>query len=538
MGCPGWGQLSRTVSAMAQRKDSSPDDAGSGAGPDTSGGVPKKPGRGKRPIWLAALAAVVTGLAVFGIYTRENSGTPDLDSPTSPGGLFQAAQAAGTSLTGVGRTIGLSEPCTAWLLDVGGPAASQAYAITNGRCVGATDPAAVVSDQSLGNAVVEFNAFAALTSAVLPDLVQAPVSEVVWASTRGTDLAVLRLASTYGEMADQGVRAIEAVPTLDQGAEILIAGVPVEDIAEDEQFLRGSRCTVGGTTDVRENGWLWRDEQASDCHGILDGSGGSPVFNPAGNAVAMVNTSTIGAETGAACSDGQPCEVTDGGVAVKPDTSYMVAVDALAQCFPEAEFALGGACILEDPSTVVPAVASAQVAKPGTTVEVRMDGPVPEGVDVRVKEGPLGETDCLDPEGWQDAAKDTGPGSQGAGWVHSVTLPAKDGYTLVCVGGPGQPTEIVIQADGTAPDPATIELTQTKVDGGVQVRPVAAPPELVDFRWVRGPAGSMECAVAEGYVQYAGTAATIPVADLPSAVCVIGIDQAGNESPPARIEVS
>jgi len=72
----------------------------------------------------------------------------------------------------------------------------------------------------------------------------------------------------------------------------------------------------------------------------------------------------------------------------------------------------------------------------------------------------------------------------------------------------------------------------------VQVRPVAAPPELVDFRWVRGPAGSMECAVAEGYVQYAGTAATIPVSDLPSAVCVIGIDEAGNESPPVRIEVS
>jgi hypothetical protein len=134
---------------MAQRKDSSPDDAGSAAGPSAPAGEPGRSGRGKRPIWLAALAALVTGLAVFGIYTRENSATPDLDSPTSPAGLFQASQAAGTSLTGVGRTSGLSEPCTAWLLDVGGPAASQAYAITNGRCVGATATAAVVSDQSV-----------------------------------------------------------------------------------------------------------------------------------------------------------------------------------------------------------------------------------------------------------------------------------------------------------------------------------------------------------------------------------------------------
>lgn len=517
---------------MPKRKDPSPDDAGSAGGPDSSAVVRKGSGRGKRPIWLAALAALITAVAVFGIYSRENSDTPDLDSPTSPAGLFQASQAAGTSLTGVGRTIGLAEPCTAWLIDVGGSPATQAYAVTNGRCVGATDPAAVVSDQSVGNAVVEFNAFAALTSAVLPDLVQAPISEVVWASTRGTDLAVLRLASTYGELEEQGVRTIEAVPPLDQGSEILIAGVPVEDIAADEQFLRGSRCTVGETTDVLENGWLWRDEQASDCHGILDGSGGSPVFNPAGNAVAMVNTSTIGATPGTACYDGQPCQVSDGGVSVEPDTSYMVPVEALAACFPEAEFSLGGSCSLEDPSTVVPAVASALVAKPGTTVEITLSGPVPDGVALQVKEGPLGEIDCRDPKEWDGTPADS------LGWVHPVTLPTEEGFTLVCVGGPDQPTEIVIQADGTPPDPATIELTQTKVDGGIQVQPVAVPPDLDDFRWVRGPAGSIDCALTEGYVQYAGTAATIQVADLPSAVCVIGIDEAGNESTPARIEVS
>ena len=43
-----------------------------------------------------------------------------------------------------------------------------------------------------------------------------------------------------------------------EGAEILIAGVPVEGIAPDQQYLRGSRCQAGGTSDVLEDGLLLR----------------------------------------------------------------------------------------------------------------------------------------------------------------------------------------------------------------------------------------------------------------------------------------
>jgi hypothetical protein len=567
--------------------------AGPGASPDDDSAKGHK-----RPRWLAALAALITFLALYGAYSRSSSDTPGQDSPESPGGLFQRSQAAGTSLTAVGRTVGLAEPCTAWLVDTGAPDDATAFAITSSRCVGHVDPASVVAGQDLTDARVEFTAFAPLTTAVQPELVTAAIEAVEWASVRGTDLAVLRLGATTAELEGQGVRPIVPVAALDEGAEILVAGVPVEGIEPDQQFLRGSRCQVGTTSDVLEDGLLGQDAQASDCAGILGGSAGSPVFNPAGEAVAMVTTTTIGATQETACALGLPCQVgDDGGISVKEDTSYMLPVGELAACFPGGTFTLGGDCALEDPASVVPARAMVPVARPGSTVLIRLEGELPPAFtstdDLEVKQGELGTVDCAAPEGWLGAAEaaalaaeeagivdpvasaeadpavsaeesadpgasegpgpSAGPGasadpgaSEGPGvttptppglWSYPVILPGDEGFTLVCVGSAGRATGVVIRADGTPADPSSIELITTPVEGGVQVEPVFDPPELTAFRWVSGPVDSIDCATAEGYVEYRRIPATIQAADLPSTVCVVGIDAAGNESKPAAIKV-
>ena len=576
---------------MADGDVRSPDDPGSGGAPGAADSTEDDSAKGhKRPLWLAALAALVTFLALYGAYSRQSSDVPGADSPQSPAGLFQQAQAAGTSLTAVGRTVGLAEPCTAWLLDAGAPAEADAYAVTSARCVGQTDPATVLAGQDLKDASVEFNAFAPLSTAKQADLVKAPIDAVEWASVRGTDLAVIRLGATYGELAGRGVRPIDPVAASEKGAEILIAGVPIEGIEPNQQYLRGSRCQVGETSDVLEAGLLAHDAQGSDCAGILGGSQGSAVFNPAGEAVAMVTTTTIGATEKTECALGLPCQVSDeGGIAVKENTSYMLPVAALAGCFAKGAFTLGGDCALEDPASVLPARAVASVARPGSTVEIQLEGELPEGLSstaaIEVKQGKLGTVECRAPEGWLGAAEaaaqaaadagvadvapsassapaasaspvpaasadpgaSTGSGSgTGSGdvaptpagqWSYPVILPTDEGFTLVCVGSATHPSEIVIKADGTAPDPGTIELTTTKVEGGVQVEPVFDPPELTAFRWVSGPVDSIDCATAEGYVEYRRVPATIQAADLPSTVCVIGIDEAGNESKPAAIKV-
>jgi hypothetical protein len=304
------------------------------------------------------------------------------------------------------------------------------------------------------------------------------------------------------------------------------------------------------------------------------------VFNPAGHAVAMVTATTIGATQETACALGLPCQVgDDGGIAVEEDTSYMLPVGALAACFPGGTFTLGGGCSLEDPATVVPARAVAAVARPGSTVPIRLEGELPVGFastdDVQVKQGELGTVDCAAPEGWLDAAQAAAQAAEAAGivepeasasvapggsaeasagpqttegpgvaapapealWSYPVILPGDEGFTLVCVGSAQQATGVVIRADGTPPDPATIELTTRPVEGGVQVEPVFSPPELTAFRWVSGPVDSIDCATAEGYVEYRRIPATIQAADLPTTVCVIGRDAAGNESEPAAIKV-
>ncbi len=413
--------LSRTVFVMADGDVRNSDDPGSGEASEASDTADSAPATGrKRPLWLAALAALVTLLALYGAYSRQSSDLSGEDSPESPARLFQQSQAAGTSLTAVGRTAGLAEPCTAWLLEAGAPSDASAYAVTSARCVGQTDPTTVMAGQDLQEATVEFNAFAPLTAARQPDLVKAPIEAVEWASVRGTDLAVLRLGATYGELAGRGVRPIDPVAAPEEGAEILIAGVPVEGIDPNQQYLRGSRCQAGETSDLLEDVMLGRAAQSSQCTGILDGSQGSPVFNPAGEAVAMVTTTTIGATQQTACALGLPCQVADdGGISVKENTTYMLPVAALAGCFPKGAFALGGGCALEDPASVLPARAVTAVARPGSTVEIRLEGELPEGFTstaaIAVKQGTLGTVDCTAPEGWLGAAEAAALAAQDAG---------------------------------------------------------------------------------------------------------------------------
>lgn len=488
------------------------------------------PAARRRQAALLALGVLIVLLAAYGLWARLGGGSRMAGGPQVPGELLVAEQARGTSLPAVGRTKGLGHACTAWLLDVGAAAEGAAYAVTNGHCVGIDDSTSVLAGSPRRGASVEFNAFAS-EGADGSDLVATPVEQVAWASMRWTDTAVLRLGTTYGELAGRGIDPIRAAPPSEEGAQILVAGVPVAGIPADQQFLRGSRCQVGATTDVIEHTWMWVDMRATDCAGILGGSSGSPAFNPAGEAVGMVNTTTIGAPDGHACSLGQPCEVREGGVATEADTTYLLPVDALALCFPDGRFALGGQCPLEDPAGVVPAAAEVRVAKPGTQVELALGPGAPGNVLVSDKSGSPADVDCADVDGWS-------PPRPVDDWTLTVTLPDSDAWVLVCVGSPSQPTPVLIESDGTAPDPGDIELTQVAGEGVVRVEPVLDPPDQSQFLWASGPSGSIACATAEGYTQYRGIPAFIEADDLPATVCVVAIDEAGNRSIPATFTVA
>lgn len=478
------------------------------------------------PVWLLVLAVLLVALAGYGVYARAQGPSAAL-ATTEPGEQLREEQVRGTSLAGVGRARGLDLPCTAWLLDAGAAAGSEAYAVTAGRCVGIDDSATVVSERPLSGATVDFRPLVARSGDPLAP-VTVPVSEVAWASTRGTDLAVLRLDATYQQLAALGIRPIRPAPALAEGGQVLVAGVPVEGLGADQQYLRGSRCAVGAVTDVAEQPWLFRDLQASGCAGILEGSAGSPALNPAGQAVGMVNTSTIGAEPVADCAAGRPCEIDEGSVEIRADTSYLVAVDGLVDCFPGGVLDTGAACPLEDPDTVVVASLGSTVADAGERIEVVLADPSPPVPSVAT--GMLGDVDCWGPDRWRV------PIVTEAGSL-VVPAPARQGLAVVCVGSPDQPTPLLLTVTRAAPDPQGIQLEEVPVAGGIEVRPVADPPEYSTFAWTSGPAGTTECTSAEGYTAYDGQPALIQAADLPSTVCVIAFDVAGVPSAPRSFRV-
>lgn len=478
---------------------------------------------------MAVVAALITLLAVYGVYSREKGQSASLDSPTAPGGLFQESQARGTSLVAVGKVEGLPLPCTAWLLDTGAAPEAPALAVTAGRCVGIDDATTIVTELPVSGASVEFNTFASLTTAVSVEPVPADVEAVAWASMGASDVAVLRLGATYGELAARGVQPIDPVATPGQGGQILVAGVPVEGIGADQQDLRGSRCEIGATTDLAESPWVWHAMRATGCDGILEGSAGSPAFNPDGAAVGMVTTTTIAAEPGPDCSLGRPCEVREGTVAVEPDRTYLVQVAGIERCFPDGRFRAAEGCPLPDPRGVVEASVAASAVPAGSPVEVRIAGTPPSTVSV--KGGMLGEVDCWDADGWAPAEVDEDG-------IVLVTAPARQGLALLCVGSADQPTPIMVTVVGSAPAASGIVLEQVPVEGGVQVQPVAAPPQYSTFRWVSGPTGSIDCATAEGYARYTGEPAVIEAGDMPVTVCVIAYDEAGNPSAPTGFEVT
>ncbi len=395
---------------------------------------------GRRPLWLAGAAALVTLLSIVGLYSRQAREATVDQSASAPNGLFLASQAEGTTLASVGRAAGLPAPCTAWLLDTGGSAADPAFAVTAAPCVGVTGSAAVRWDEPVEGATLVLHAFAPMTSTVEPDLVTVRITEVAWASARWTNLAVVGLGATVGQLVDRGIRPIRVAAVPAPGTKVLVAGVPVDGVAQDQRYLRGATCTVADSTDLLEGPWVWRDVLGSDCGGTLGGSAGSPALDVAGDAVAMVVSTTIAMPEAPDCARGRPCEVRAG--AVQPpraDTTYLVGVAGLAGCFRDGALSLGTGCPLEDPTGVAPAAALTPVAAPGSTVAVRLDPRLAAPRVVADRVGPLATLDCTRPAGWSRPV----PARR---WALDVTLPEQEGWTLACVGSAQQPTPVVLRA--------------------------------------------------------------------------------------------
>jgi hypothetical protein len=474
---------------------------------------------------------------------------PDEDTSTSQV-LLKSSDGTYDVYGSIGQLQGAASTCTAVLLDTGESGATPAYAITNGHCVGINGANEIIRDQPGDGAQVAFDWFVDR-----PEHRVVAVTSVAWASMHGTDLAILELDTTPGELRPLGLKGWRT-ETLETGGgaslDVVLVGIPVGvplvDIPEKERFLRLGTCSLDADpVPLNERQWLWPDALRNDCPEVLPGNSGSAVLDRAtGGLVGLINTTTFKGEGGAECWLGRPCEITPDGEQALPDTSYAQPVGGLERCFAGGSFALGGGCPLSDgsalatltgaPLAVNPAAADPVTGKPGqatwaTTVEAGAN------TWYRYRIGPLESTSCGDESGY--------------GTPRSVAvaiddpLPTTEQRLLLCVvtgpsatvdgtwQAPADAAVAVAYVDTTAPS-AKIEFSAkgSRADGW-RVEPIFNPPELSVFMVKFGRAASTVCADAGGYKPYRRQALVVPARLAPVRFCVVGYDDAGNASRPA-----
>ncbi|GAA1935812.1 hypothetical protein GCM10009775_29610 [Microbacterium aoyamense] len=242
--------------------------------------------------------------------------------------------------------VDLASRCTATLIETGADTA-PAYVLTNGHCVGLDGAPAnktIVDEEAFGEAT-----FFQTADTADDDRLRVAASRIEYATMRGTDVAIVQLDATLGELRSAGAVPLEiAADPPAEGEVVVNVAAPTQGLEDDDWVLRRGDCAVGATKDVIEFSWLWLAAQRNDCPGVLGGSSGSPLIAD-GEVVSIVNTTNTGVpvERGDTCYLGKPCEVDGAAAVFVPETSYGVRVAGIGSCFPGGVFALGGACPLE-----------------------------------------------------------------------------------------------------------------------------------------------------------------------------------------------
>ena len=232
--------------------------------------------------------------------------------------------------------VGRYGNCTGTLLDTTDDSSAPAYVLTNGHCVtsGSMAPSGYLSDAPESpSRKMHFNYYKGFTPATL---ITVSVKKISFASMDKTDAALVELNASLGELKDRGIcpfRLGEAKPV--SGQKIQVVGVPLTGMLPENQGLRLSICTAGGTVALREGEYTFPDSFRHQCSAV-GGSSGSPVFEPRDfSIVGLVNTSiNDSAAAEASCSLNKPCEVSESGeIITNTKDNYAQKIDYLVGCF-------------------------------------------------------------------------------------------------------------------------------------------------------------------------------------------------------------
>ena len=441
------------------------------------------------------------------------------------------------ALKAVGQYDGESR-CTAVFVKLSDNLGAPAYVLTNGHCVQDWDASAVYQNVPTSQHTVTFNLFQNEPTA---ERVMVPVKQIAYSTMKGTDLAIVELNTTVGDLVSKGVNPLPIAKTMPgAGTPLRIVGVPVDGLPEAEWVLRQATGSQGRKTDLIEFVWTWWDMYANDAPGIVGGYSGSPVLTSyRDGVVGLINTTTNGG--GSPCYLGFPCELTAQGAAPQEKTNYMLSVLEVPSCFtPGGVFDLNAlACILDKGKNVVLSGYPAGALNPAIPLSNNQPQPATWNTTVtgyshyRYKIGLVGATNPRDLAGYSEViATVTRP-------VITDSLPKTHGrYVLSVIGGsspafgadwqqPRHATLARVEIDTQTPteDP---KISVQNFDDVYSIELRFNPPELSYYYYKIGKPEVINANDPKGYRPYRRVPIEVNKADLPLKLCVYGTDIAGN----------
>jgi V8-like Glu-specific endopeptidase len=297
--------------------------------------------------------ALVSNWAQAAIYDRNGNKLPDAEVNSSQVNWELLSAEKGRNYNGVGLLEQESEGfCTAFFLNTGGDDNAPAYAVTNGHCADLhTEPAAKeILINRPSNKVFKLNYFANAVTRVRP----VPVRQVVYATMKGTDIAILELDTTFKQLVKEGFTPlkIEGVsPSVGEPIEVI--GIPMTGVKSSLSYLHRVVCQVGQSVNLREDVYHWEKAIRTRCS-VVGGMSGSPVVSLKSNQVVAIANTGVDDEAlkQPECSKNRPCEVSsDGRVATFPKENYAQRVSNIPSCFDsKGIFTLNlPSCALEKP---------------------------------------------------------------------------------------------------------------------------------------------------------------------------------------------
>lgn len=363
------------------------------------------------------------------------------------------------------------------------------------------------------------------------------LDRMLHATTKGVDIAVFRLDTTYGELKARGILPLvtTALPMMDD-LPVEIVHVPAYRIPEPERFLRHSSCQASGPLRLFEEEWFWTHEARMNCTGAAGGSSGAPVIRQGTSEVIGV-LGTLVDDRFEPCGFDSPCELPGRRSVSSDGASYHSLITPLAHAFradggwDPAGLDAGDGVALE---RTVPMQTKSRVEEEGESMPARWGVIVADDTRwIRYKHGDAATIDCAAPDGYSE------PIHAREQPLNRLPVEAADGVYAMCVIGqldidndwqrPEHASVLLRVIDDTPPTdvPSILVLRENGdawiVEGGL--------PYLSMPLFKGGKPESTDCNDTNGYKSHGSRILQISKAKAPLRMCVKSTDQAGNPSP-------